>query len=462
MDENLMGYPTAQLLEKFGIGSHKPGSGSAAALQGMLSAQLIRTVAELTIKKKSYSDWHQELLIINIEIKDRIYPALEKLFQADSEQFDIAIKLRTARDEERNPEVKKQLEAKAIQELMPSTEMPIKIAELCKELADFSVFVFDHGYKAVRGDSAVALHGAVSAIGGCLSIIDLNLLSFKRNEWTDSIRKERDKLRSQYVDLSSIAKEKLEALAKESDEINLCYSELHSFLSETLDESKLSYYEIEEIAKKLQNTIWKHRSIIWKKNVPVDHIQILDPKEILEVLGYQVNQFPMLGQDRNQGTVYEVAGIIDKQNKTVSISEKFGPEVRKFTIAHELGHLIFHKKQVLHRDMALDGSLSTTSRPLEEVQADKFAAYFLMPRNQVLSVFQEIFQMEKFVVNQDTAFAFNLGTTSRFRAKCKDLRGLSRFVASFKPKSFNSLEKIFGVSTEAMAIRLEELELVEF
>lgn len=40
---NLIDYSAKELLEKFGAGNHKPGSGSAAAFQGLLSAQLIRT-----------------------------------------------------------------------------------------------------------------------------------------------------------------------------------------------------------------------------------------------------------------------------------------------------------------------------------------------------------------------------------------------------------------------------------
>ena len=49
---NKLELPAAELLEKFGKGSHVPGSGSAAAFQGMLSAQLILTVISLTLDKK--------------------------------------------------------------------------------------------------------------------------------------------------------------------------------------------------------------------------------------------------------------------------------------------------------------------------------------------------------------------------------------------------------------------------
>ena len=119
---------------------------------------------------------------------------------------------------------------------------------------------------------------------------------------------------------------------------------------------------------------------------------------------------------------------------------------------------------VLHRDRPLDGS-DFSSRDLREIQADKFAAFFLMPRKLVKNVFQELFILKKFVINQNTVFAFGEDSVSNFRAKHRNLRGLSIFLASadnFRGRSFYSISKVFNVSVGAMAIRLEELGLVEF
>lgn len=76
MDVNLLDLPTKELLKKFGSGNHKPGSGSAAALQGMLSAQLMRTVIDLTNDEKRRSKYAQslpQLLQIYKDIEVRIY-----------------------------------------------------------------------------------------------------------------------------------------------------------------------------------------------------------------------------------------------------------------------------------------------------------------------------------------------------------------------------------------------------
>lgn len=130
MDVKLLELSTKELLKKFGSGNHKPGSGSAAALQGMLSAQLISTVIELTNDEKrrdKYAVALPRLLQIYKDIEDRIYPQLERLFQEDSTQFGKAIELRMARDKEEDSKIKQRLAQQAQRALVPATELPIEM-----------------------------------------------------------------------------------------------------------------------------------------------------------------------------------------------------------------------------------------------------------------------------------------------------------------------------------------------
>lgn len=171
-----MNLSTDMVLQRFGSGDHVPGSGSATAFQGMLSAQLIQNVINLTAnsnQKHHYKERLPRLLTIDSKIKNQIYPSLERLFQEDAIQFDKVVKLRKARDKEIDLYKKNELKTMALQELKPATELPIEIADLCEELADFAAYVFDHGFASARGESGVALNSAVSAVAGCLSVIDL-------------------------------------------------------------------------------------------------------------------------------------------------------------------------------------------------------------------------------------------------------------------------------------------------
>ena len=99
---------------------------------------------------------------------------------------------------------------------------------------------------------------------------------------------------------------------------------------------------------------------------------------------------------------------------------------------------------------------------MKEIQANKFASYFLMPATSVKTVFQMVLAMEKFGLNQNAVFALGFTSLSEFKNRCRNLRSASRFVAKFKGKTYEPLHKIFNVSIEAMAIRLEELGLVQY
>jgi Zn-dependent peptidase ImmA (M78 family) len=101
--------------------------------------------------------------------------------------------------------------------------------------------------------------------------------------------------------------------------------------------------------------ILRHFGII-KPPVPV--------REIAESMGVQV-AFSLLGH------AGEIEFLEDKQPRiTINYTDV---EVRqRFTIAHELGHLMLHTLEGRHRDTNFTGS------PVE-VAANKFAASLLMP-----------------------------------------------------------------------------------
>lgn len=468
MNGNLLKLSTENLLEKFGAGNHKPGSGSAVAFQGMLSANLVHTVITLTTeeeRRKYYGDWFSELLNKDQDILDRIKPRLERLFEEDSIQFDKVITLRDARDEEKDLVKKSDYQIEHLKELKIATEIPIEIAKLCKEVAEMADYVFKYGFQSARGDTCVALNGAVSSIAGCISIIDLNLLSFHSNEWTERIRSEVNQLMSTYENLYQISIQNSKSLKDEAKRKDLCQKEINALIKGIQAKTKFSNSDIEESALQLQRIIWKHKDTIWKRNKPENPIDILKPGIVLKrTLGYQFYIATELGSNKSQKESNEIAGVINQKKKAIYISNRFPEETQNFTAAHELGHALFHKQTVIHRDRALDGSMNPQRSP-REYQADKFAAYFLMPTRQIKEVFQEWFSTQKFIIDENTAFNLIKNRPSILKDRCKNLRGLSRRLASaeyFGPTPLTPMSKLFNVSVEAMAIRLEELELLEF
>ena len=125
---------------------------------------------------------------------------------------------------------------------------------------------------------------------------------------------------------------------------------------------------------------------------------------------------------------------------------------------------MLHSELVMHRDKPLDVSNQTSIRSKEEIQADKFAAYFLMPKKQIIKEFINRFQTDKFLINELTAFNLIKAGPDKLKSEVKDIRGLARKLADserYENHSFEAMTKIFNVSTEAMAIRFQEISLIE-
>jgi formiminotetrahydrofolate cyclodeaminase len=215
MSQELIKLPTDQLLTKFGSGGHKPGSGSAAALLGLVACKLIQTVVTLSAGRDQYRGVEAQLTLANQDILDGIEPVLLAAVQEDSDQFDRVIGLRNQRNAETDKAKKRHLAEQALQELRAATEIPFRIAETCLHLADRAMLVFDLGFKAARGDSGVATSSALAGATGAISIIYLNLTSFKGGEWAVDKRKKADELSRHAQQLQAGLFERMIRLQKE-------------------------------------------------------------------------------------------------------------------------------------------------------------------------------------------------------------------------------------------------------
>jgi len=219
--------------------------------------------------------------------------------------------------------------------------------------------------------------------------------------------------------------------------------------------------EIETIVRNLQNSMWRRRREIFGRD-DVDHSAVLDPMLALKVVGYDVVEQESLGLYAAGKDSFEVAGVMDRDNCEVRISRRFVPTMRNFTAAHELAHAVLHEGSGLHRDRAPDGS-GIGARDAQEVEADIFAAFFLLPSRLVRDAFESRFLADHFELTEATAFALTSKNSHQLRAKLRGRRDTARLLAEahfYDSRHFKSLAERFNVSTEVMAIRLEELDLV--
>jgi formiminotetrahydrofolate cyclodeaminase len=190
----LIGLPTNTLLDKFGSGTHAPGSGSAAALMGILSAKLIVTVATLSLRKPEYKENYSKIEYITDQIHTRIEPRLKELFERDALVFDEVIKARRARDQATDERERRRHGDRALDKLKEATEVPLEICETCIGLIDHGTLMFDIGFKGARGDTGAAISAAVAAAMSGLFVVNLNLKSFRGSEWAVSKREQCDRL----------------------------------------------------------------------------------------------------------------------------------------------------------------------------------------------------------------------------------------------------------------------------
>ena len=241
-----------------------------------------------------------------------------------------------------------------------------------------------------------------------------------------------------------------------------CVIDPNSLLGRTKKGRRLSDREIVSIVRNLQNEMWRHQVDLFPDQQILNPLEVIDPVVGLASIGYRTLFVDSIGQHTFDGKTMEVAGTIDRSEKVVRISRRFAPEIQNYTAAHELAHAILHERAGLHRDRAPDGSMGRVARAPIEREADKFAAFFLMPDKHVRIAFGRVFKADTFFLNEATAFALN-SELDTLRTKCKTKRELSILLACatrYDGVHIRSLCEQFNVSPVPMAIRLEELDLI--
>jgi len=142
---------------------------------------------------------------------------------------------------------------------------------------------------------------------------------------------------------------------------------------------------IEKESKVLLNDYCKSSNMTLKAPVPVF--------DIIEYLGYDIN-FTKDGIYHNKN----ILGGLRIADKMVDINENISDHEGRvhFTAAHETGHIVLHaplyieqqKTGQLEIDMCRsDAGFDGDKKEPEEFQADKFAAYLLMPSELIKKAF---------------------------------------------------------------------------
>ena len=121
-----------------------------------------------------------------------------------------------------------------------------------------------------------------------------------------------------------------------------------------------------------------------------------------------------------------ISGFVDHENKEVVLNANETPERRRFTLAHELGHIILNADsgQIQHRDNITNSQLDIYASEPNEVEANYFAGCILMPRNVFIREFNKIKQ-DISVKTQLLAYYFGVSQLAVYvRANILNLIGI--------------------------------------
>lgn len=97
----------------------------------------------------------------------------------------------------------------------------------------------------------------------------------------------------------------------------------------------------------------------------------------------------------------DVSGILVRkgngENAMIAVNAAHGLLRRRFTIAHELGHLVLSHKGEVFVDKAIVNKRATSGQFVDpqEIEANQFAASLLMPRDALVEHFAELVERHR-------------------------------------------------------------------
>lgn len=179
--------PIEQFFDELASSYPAPGGGSAAAIMGAMGAALISMVCNLTIGKKRYEAFDDELKTV-LERAEALRERLTDMIQADVEVFDRvmgAYRMPKKTDEE------KAARSDAIQAaLKAATDVPLDCARASAEVIKLSRTVAEKGNLNVISDAGVAVLAGYAALKSAALNVHINVGGIKDKAFAECRQQE--------------------------------------------------------------------------------------------------------------------------------------------------------------------------------------------------------------------------------------------------------------------------------
>lgn len=174
-----------------------PGGGSISALNGAVATALAQMVANLTIGKKKYAEYEEEMKCLASHFEQIRGELLEDV-DRDSDAYNrvfAAFKLPKGTDEE-----KAVRHATIQRETMYAAEVPMNVARKVCAVLPFLVQVAHKGNQNAITDACVAVMCARTAILGALMNVRINLASIEDKAFTEKMEAEAKLLENKAIE----------------------------------------------------------------------------------------------------------------------------------------------------------------------------------------------------------------------------------------------------------------------
>lgn len=186
-----------------------PGGGGAAALVGGLGTALAGMVCNLTIGKKKYAEYEEEVKEI-LKKTEEVQENFLKMVDEDAHNF---LPLSKAYGMPTNTEEEKKEKARVLEEALKiACEIPIKIVKTSYEAIKLHETLVDKGSKLAISDVGVGVQCLRAAlISGQLNVI-INISMIKDEEYVRNVKEETEKLVKEGTEIADIVYKKVEEI----------------------------------------------------------------------------------------------------------------------------------------------------------------------------------------------------------------------------------------------------------
>lgn len=191
-----------EYLVKVASGSPTPGGGSVAAVSASLGVALSSMVYNLTIGRKFYDEYSDEVkdeINEGFNICRRLLDEYIKLIDEDTYAYDDVMKvIKMPKDTDEHKKIRSEALQKAYINAM---NVPLKLARLCGEAFTPTMLIAQYGNPNAVSDAAVGAILLYAAMESAILNVKVNIPYIKDTSITDDVNKECEGLLKRYKDV---------------------------------------------------------------------------------------------------------------------------------------------------------------------------------------------------------------------------------------------------------------------